>query len=170
MLSERLESANQCSGVSLPSCRFCGSSLKNTFVDLGMSPLANAYLPPDQLNQMEPFYPLHARVCDRCFLVQLEQFESPENIFGNYAYFSSYSESWLNHARQYAQRMTEQFQLGSRSLVMEIGSNDGYLLQYFQARGIAILGVEPAHNLAEAAEKKGSPLSQSFSAPIPLVS
>lgn len=148
--------------MSLPSCRFCGSSLKNTFVDLGMSPLANAYVPPRQLNQMEPFYPLHARVCDRCFLVQLEQFECPERIFGEYAYFSSYSESWLNHARQYAERMTERFPLDQGSLVIEVASNDGYLLQYFQARGIPVLGVEPAQNVAEAAEKKGIPTLAKF--------
>lgn len=148
--------------MSLPLCRFCGSSLKNTFVDLGMSPLANAYLSRRQLNEMEPFYPLHARVCDRCFLVQLEQFECPEKIFGEYAYFSSYSESWLNHARQYAERMTEQFHLNERSLVMEVASNDGYLLQYFRARGIPVLGVEPAQNVAEAAEKKGVPTLAKF--------
>src|ERR1700735_462697 len=111
---------------------------------------------------MEPFYPLHARVCDQCFLVQLEQFECPEKIFGEYAYFSSYSESWLNHARQYAERMTEQFHLDQGSLVIEVGSNDGYLLQYFQAKGIPVLGVEPAHNVAEVAEKKGVPTVAKF--------
>jgi 2-polyprenyl-3-methyl-5-hydroxy-6-metoxy-1,4-benzoquinol methylase len=148
--------------MSLPPCRFCGSSLKTTFVDLGMSPLANSYLSQQQLNRMETFYPLHARVCDHCFLVQLEQFERPEKIFGEYAYFSSYSESWLNHVRRYAQRMTEQFHLGQTSLVIEIGSNDGYLLQYFQARGIPVVGVEPARNVAEAAEKKGIPTLAKF--------
>jgi SAM-dependent methyltransferase len=127
-----------------------------------MSPLANAYLQPQQLNEMEPFYPLHARVCDLCFLVQLEQFECPENIFGEYAYFSSYSESWLNHARQYAERMTEHFHLDQGSLVIEVGSNDGYLLQYFQARGIPVLGVEPAHNVAAAAKEKGIPTLAKF--------
>ena len=148
--------------MNLPSCRFCGSSLKNTFVDLGMSPLANAYVSREQLNQMEPFYPLHARVCDLCFLVQLEQFERPEKIFGEYAYFSCYSESWLRHARQYAERMTEQFHLDQRSLVIEVASNDGYLLQYFQAKGIPVLGVEPAENVAKAAEKKGIPTLTKF--------
>jgi 2-polyprenyl-3-methyl-5-hydroxy-6-metoxy-1,4-benzoquinol methylase len=120
-----------------------------------MSPLSNAYLAPGQLNQMEPFYPLHARVCDRCFLVQLEQFECPERIFGDYAYFSSYSESWLNHAREYAKRMTERFRLDQKSLVIEIASNDGYLLQYFQAKGVPVLGVEPAQNVAKTAQEKG---------------
>lgn len=148
--------------MSLPSCRFCGSSLKNTFVDLGMSPLSNAYLRSEQLNQMEPFYPLHARVCDRCFLVQLEQFACPEKIFGEYAYFSSYSESWLNHAHEYAERMTELFHLDLGSLVIEVASNDGYLLQYFQAKGIPVLGVEPARNVAKAAEEKGIPTLAKF--------
>lgn len=111
---------------------------------------------------MEPFYPLHARVCDHCFLVQLEQFECPEKIFGEYAYFSSYSESWLNHARQYAERITERFHLDQNSLVLEVASNDGYLLQYFRARGIPVLGVEPAQNLAEVAEKKGIPTLAKF--------
>jgi SAM-dependent methyltransferase len=148
--------------MSLPSCRFCGSSLKNTFVNLGMSPLSNAYLLPEQLNQMEPFYPLHARVCDHCFLVQLEQFECPEKIFGEYAYFSSYSESWLNHAHEYAERMTERFLLDQGSLVLEVASNDGYLLQYFKAKGIRVLGVEPARNVAQEAEKKGIPTLAKF--------
>jgi SAM-dependent methyltransferase len=141
--------------MSIPECRFCGSPLHQTFVDLGVSPLSNAYLRLEQLSQMEPFYPLHARVCGQCFLVQIEQFECPENIFGDYAYFSSYSESWLDHARQYAENMTERFRLDEKSLVVEVASNDGYLLQYFQARGMQVLGIEPAQNVALAAEKKG---------------
>lgn len=141
--------------MSLPACRFCGAGLQQTFVNLGMSPLANAFLKPEQLNQMEAFYPLHARVCRHCFLVQLEQFEKPENIFGDYAYFSSYSESWLNHAREYAETMIERFHFNRESLVIEIASNDGYLLQYFHAMGVPVLGVEPAQNLSRAAEKKG---------------
>ncbi len=141
--------------MSPPECRFCGAHLQHTFVDLGMSPLANSFLNAGQLNRMEPFYPLHARVCDKCFLVQLEEFESPENIFGEYAYFSSYSESWLAHAREYTELMIERFHLGQESLVMEVASNDGYLLQYFQAKGISVLGVEPAQNVAKAAEQKG---------------
>jgi 2-polyprenyl-3-methyl-5-hydroxy-6-metoxy-1,4-benzoquinol methylase len=139
----------------LPRCRFCGSSLETTFADLGMSPLSNSYLRPEELNQSEPFYPLHARVCDRCFLVQLEQFECPEKIFTEYAYFSSYSESWLRHARQYAERMTERFRLDRSSLVIEVASNDGYLLQYFRAKSVPVLGIEPAQNVVKAAEKKG---------------
>ena len=141
--------------MNLPQCRFCGAALQHTFVDLGMSPLSNAYLRIEQLNQMEPFYPLHARVCDQCFLVQLEQFEGPEKIFGDYAYFSSYSESWLCYARDYAHCAVERFRLHKDSLVVEVASNDGYLLQYFQQNGIPVLGVEPARNVAEAARKKG---------------
>jgi len=148
--------------MNVPDCRFCGSPLQQTFVDLGMSPLSNAYLRPDQLSQMEPFYPLHARVCGECFLVQIEQFECPENIFGDYAYFSSYSEFALNHARQYAEGMTERFHLGGKSLVVEVASNDGYLLQYFQAKGVPVLGVEPARNVALSAEKKGIPTVAKF--------
>ncbi|HET6145679.1 MAG TPA: class I SAM-dependent methyltransferase [Candidatus Acidoferrales bacterium] len=136
-------------------CQFCGSQLRHTFADLGMSPLSNSYLHIEQLNQMEPFYPLHARVCSQCFLVQLEQFEKPEAIFGDYAYFSSYSSSWLDHARTYAHRVIERFSLSAESLVMEVASNDGYLLQYFHEKGIPVLGIEPARNVAEAALKKG---------------
>lgn len=141
--------------MNLRTCRFCGAPLEHTFADLGMSPLSNAFLRADQLSQMEPFYPLHARVCGRCFLVQLEQFESPENIFSEYAYFSSYSESWLAHAREYAELMTERFRLGGDSLVMEVASNDGYLLQYFLAKGISVIGIEPAQNVAKAAVDRG---------------
>ncbi|HLZ13402.1 MAG TPA: class I SAM-dependent methyltransferase [Candidatus Acidoferrum sp.] len=141
--------------MSLPQCRFCKSVLEHTFVDLGMFPLSNSYLRQEQLGRMEPFYPLHARVCARCFLVQLEQFEAPEGIFSEYAYFSSYSETWLNHAREYAERAVSRFELNGQSLVVEIASNDGYLLQYFQRKGVPVLGVEPAQNVAMAAEKKG---------------
>jgi 2-polyprenyl-3-methyl-5-hydroxy-6-metoxy-1,4-benzoquinol methylase len=141
--------------MSVPQCRFCRSDLRHTFVDLGMSPLSNAYLRHEQLNQMERFYPLHARVCSQCFLVQLEQFECPERIFGDYAYFSSYSDSWLQHVSEYAQGMSKRFELDSTSLVVEVASNDGYLLQYFQRMGIPVLGVEPAQNVAQEAEKKG---------------
>lgn len=148
--------------MSLPKCRACGSPLQHTFVDLGMSPLSNAYLRVEQLSQMEPFYPLHARVCDRCFLVQLEQFETPQNIFGDYAYFSSYSESWLSHAREFAGRTVGQFGLNQESLVVEIASNDGYLLQYFRAQGVPVLGIEPAQNVARAAEAKGVPTLVKF--------
>jgi SAM-dependent methyltransferase len=120
-----------------------------------MSPLSNAYLEAGQLQQMEPFYPLHAWVCDQCFLVQLQEFESPDNIFSDYAYFSSYSDSWLAHARDYVERMSVRFALGAQSQVVELASNDGYLLQYFAARGVSVTGVEPATNVALVAREKG---------------
>jgi len=141
--------------MSVPRCRFCDAPLRHTVADLGMSPLANAYLRPQQLTQMEPYYPLCARVCSRCFLVQVEPAVGPEQMFGDYAYFSSYSESWLAHARQYASSMIERFGLDSGSLIVEVASNDGYLLQYFRDQGIPVLGIEPARNVAEAAENKG---------------
>jgi len=138
-------------------CRFCGNPVALTFADLGMSPPSNSYLEPGQLGRMERFYPLHARVCEACFLVQLDEFETPEQIFSDYAYFSSYSESWLAHARAYAEMMTTRFRLGPSSKVIEIASNDGYLLQYFVAGGVTVLGIEPAANVAKVAEKKGVP-------------
>jgi SAM-dependent methyltransferase len=122
-----------------------------------MSPLANSYLKPEQLNQIERYYPLHALVCEGCFLVQLQEFESPEAIFGNYAYFSSFSDSLLRHAKAYVEMAVNRFQLNSKSQVVEIASNDGYLLQYFVEKGIPVLGVEPAANVAEAAMKRGIP-------------
>lgn len=143
-------------------CRFCGSPLSLSFADLGMSPLSNAYLKPAQLNKMEPFYPLHAWVCDSCFLVQLEEFESPEHIFSDYAYFSSFSDSWLDHVRRYTEQMVKRFGLGASSFVVEIASNDGYLLQYFAARGVPVLGIEPAANVAAEAERKGVPTLVQF--------
>ena len=112
-------------------CRFCETTLKHTFVDLGKSPLCESFLSFDQLNQMEPFYPLHVYVCENCFLVQLEAYVSPEHIFTEYAYFSSYSDSWLQHANQYTKKMIHRFGLSSESFVVEVASNDGYLLQYF---------------------------------------
>ena len=138
-------------------CRFCGSPLTLSFADLGMSPPSNSYLKPEQLDRMERFYPLHAWVCGKCFLVQLEEFESPEEIFSNYAYFSSYSDSWLKHAKAYTEAMAKRFSLGTSSFVVEIASNDGYLLQYFVERGVPVLGIEPAANVAAVAEKKGVP-------------
>ena len=122
-----------------------------------MSPPSNAYLKPEQLGRMEKFYPLHAWVCESCFLVQLEEFETPEQIFSDYAYFSSYSVSWLAHARDYVGMMTDRFKLGSKSQVVEIASNDGYLLQYFAESGVQVLGIEPAANVAKISEKKGIP-------------
>lgn len=143
-------------------CRSCGNPLKHTFVELGVSPLANSYLTEEQLQQMEPFYPLHAYVCDACYLVQLNEFESPDQIFGDYAYFSSYSESWLNHAKEYTNLMVERFGLNSNSHVVEIASNDGYLLQYFKEKRIPVLGVEPARNVAKVAQEAGIPTITKF--------
>jgi SAM-dependent methyltransferase len=144
-------------------CRFCAAPLELSFADLGMSPLSNANLAAAQLNAMEPFYPLHAWACTSCFLVQLEQFESRERIFGgDYAYFSSYSDSWLAHCRAYTEAMIARFGYGAKSLVVEIASNDGYLLQYFAQRGVPVLGIEPAANVARAAEAKGVPTRVEF--------
>ena len=143
-------------------CRFCGTVLRHTFVDLGMSPLCESYVGPDQLNQMEPFYPLHVYVCEHCFLVQLEEYVSPEEIFSEYAYFSSYSDTWLQHAKAYTDMIVERFKLDEQSHVVELASNDGYLLQYFVQKGIPVLGVEPAANIAEVAVKKGVPTLVKF--------
>jgi SAM-dependent methyltransferase len=138
-------------------CRFCHTGLQRTFVDLGMSPLCESFLTRDQLNEMEPFYPLHAYVCEECFLVQVEEYVGPEQIFSEYAYFSSYSRAWLEHAKSYADMIVSRLGLDHTSQVIELGSNDGYLLQYFMARGIRVLGVEPAGNVAAAAIAKGVP-------------
>ncbi len=143
-------------------CRFCKTTLQHTFVDLGMSPLSNSYLKLDQLNKAEKFYPLHTYVCEQCLLVQLEEFESPDHIFSDYAYFSSYSDSWLNHAKKYTELMIDRFSLNKSSLVIEIASNDGYLLQFFQEKNIPILGIEPAANVAQVAEFKGIPTLVKF--------
>lgn len=137
------------------SCRFCAATLKHTFCDLGMSPLSNAFVKPDALDQMEIFYPLHAYVCGSCYLVQLEQFASPQDIFDDYAYFSSYSQSWLRHCEAYVQQMIRQFRLGSSHQVVEIASNDGYLLKYFKQAGVPVLGIEPADNVARVAQQAG---------------
>jgi SAM-dependent methyltransferase len=136
-------------------CRFCQAPLRHTFVDLGMSPLCESFLTVDQLNGMEPFYPLHVKVCAECFLVQLEQYVSAEHIFTEYAYFSSYSDSWLKHASNYVEMISKRLHLGAQSLAVELASNDGYLLQYFVKNGIPVLGVEPAVNVAKVAEEKG---------------
>jgi hypothetical protein len=138
-------------------CRFCGTALRHTFVDLGMSPLCETYLNADQLNQMEPFYPLRVFLCENCLLVQLQEYVSAESIFTEYAYFSSYSESWLAHAKTYTEKMIERFALGSKSQVVELASNDGYLLQYFVAADIPALGIEPAANVAAAALERNVP-------------
>jgi SAM-dependent methyltransferase len=143
-------------------CRFCGAPVNAVFADLGMSPLANSYLPPERVNGMEPFYPLRALVCGNCFLVQLEEFETPERIFSDYAYFSSYSSSWLEHSRRYAEQMVGRLGLDDDSHVVEIASNDGYLLQFFHDRQIPVLGIEPAANVAKVALQKGIPTLVEF--------
>ena len=151
-----LEKDSDLAGHATLGCRFCGAPLTHTFVDLGMSPLCESWLTAADIHRMEPFYPLHAYVCDRCFLVQVSAHVSGEKIFGgDYAYFSSYSTSWLDHARRYVEQMTTRWQLNSRSQVIEVASNDGYLLQYFVQRGIPALGIEPAENCAAAAREKG---------------
>ncbi len=143
-------------------CRFCDHNLHDTFIDLGMSPLSNSYLTQDDLNKKEAFYPLHVQICQECFLVQLPQFETPENIFCDYAYFSSYAMSWLKHSEDYTQMMIERFSIDTHWNVVEIASNDGYLLQYFKAQNIPVLGVEPALNVAEVALTKGIPTLSEF--------
>ncbi|WP_163544402.1 class I SAM-dependent methyltransferase [Occultella kanbiaonis] len=132
-------------------CRFCGTTLTRTFADLGMSPLCESFVPADQVNAMEPFYPLHTWVCDQCFLVQLQEYVTREEIFTEYAYFSSYSDAWLEHARTYVEKMIAERSLGSDSLVVELASNDGYLLQYFVQADVPVLGIEPAANVAKVA-------------------
>ena len=138
-------------------CRFCNEEITHLFVDLGMSPLANSFLSSDALNKMEPFYPLRTFVCKKCLLVQLEEFESPEHIFSNYAYFSSYSQTWLKHIEAFVDMTITKFRLNHNSRVVEIASNDGYLLQYFKKKNIPILGIEPADNVAKVAIEKGIP-------------
>ncbi len=138
-------------------CRFCTTPLRHTLVDLGMSPLCESYVSREQLNQMEAFYPLHVKVCDQCFLAQLEEYVSVEHIFSEYAYFSSYSETWLKHAADYTDMIVQRLGLGRESLAVELASNDGYLLQNFVKKGIPALGIEPAANVAKAAVEKGVP-------------
>ena len=136
-------------------CRFCDNALEYTFVDLGISPLSNAYIKAEQINQMERFYPLRVYVCQQCYLVQLPVFQSSEEIFSDYAYFSSFSDSWLQHAKDYTDLMIDRFGFDIESQVIEIASNDGYLLQYFREKEIPVLGIEPAKNVAKAAQKVG---------------
>jgi SAM-dependent methyltransferase len=138
-----------------PACRFCRTPLQHTFVDLGMSPLCESYVPADRVAAMEAFYPLHAKVCGSCLLVQLEEFVAADAIFSEYAYFSSYSDSWVEHARRYVQMTVQRFALDASSLVIELASNDGYLLQHVVERGIPALGIEPAGNVACVAREKG---------------
>jgi len=144
-------------------CRLCDNKLGTPFLSLGNSPLSNAFLSKENLNQMEPYYPLDIYVCKKCFLVQLEEFETAKNIFSSdYAYFSSYSESWLQHCKNYTEMMINRFGFNKNSFVIEIASNDGYLLQYFHQRGIPVCGIEPASNTAEVAIKKGIPTNIAF--------
>ncbi len=138
-------------------CRFCDESLKHIFLDLGKSPLSNSFLKEEMLNQSEKFYPLCVYVCEKCLLVQLPEFENPQNIFGDYAYFSSYSDSWLKHSKDYVNMIIKRFNFKKNSRVVEIASNDGYLLQYFKEKNIPILGIEPAENVAKVAVQKGIP-------------
>ncbi len=143
-------------------CRFCGTALRHTFVDLGMSPLCESYVSLEKLNGVEAFYPLHVQVCEKCYLVQLQEYVSREEIFTEYAYFSSFSNSWLRHASDYADQMVSQFGFNKSSFVVELASNDGYLLQYFVRKGIPCLGIEPAINVAQVAIEKGVPTLAKF--------
>jgi 2-polyprenyl-3-methyl-5-hydroxy-6-metoxy-1,4-benzoquinol methylase len=163
ILNDSMESTEQTNAVtSGRGCLFCKAPLRRTFVDLGMSPLCESYRTKEQLNEMEPFYPLHAKVCEKCFLVQLEQYVSAEHIFTEYAYFSSFSDTWLKHSSKYVDMISSRLRLGNQSLVVELASNDGYLLQYFVKKGIPVLGVEPAANVAKSAEQKGVPTLVEF--------
>src|SRR5579863_792194 len=149
----------------LHQCRLCGAELTRTFVDLGMSPLCESYVSGERLDEPEVFYPLHVRLCDACLLVQLPAYVSGEHIFSDYAYFSSYSDSWVAHAKRYADAMAGRLGLTAGSLVTEVASNDGYLLQHFQAAGIPVLGIEPAANVAAVAQAKGIPAEVQFLGP-----
>lgn len=137
--------------ASQDSCRFCGTQLRHSFCDLGLSPLANELIDPKNADRREAFYPLHAKVCSECFLVQVPELENPETIFSNYVYFSSYSKSWLDHAKQYSDLVIQRFKLDKNSSVIEIASNDGYLLKNFKNKGMKVLGIEPAANVATVA-------------------
>ena len=136
-------------------CRLCAKPLQHSFVDLGMSPLCESFLKGEQLDAMEPYFPLHVQVCEQCFLVQLREYVSPEHIFREYAYFSSYSTSWVEHARRYCEMIAKRLSLGEDSLAVELASNDGYLLQHFAPLGVPVLGIEPARNVASVAIGKG---------------
>jgi hypothetical protein len=153
-------------GETIPSlgypCRFCGEMLRETFVDLGLSPLCETYIKAEDLGKPEPLYPLHSFVCHKCFLVQLPEHVGAGEIFEEYAYFSSYSKSWLQHAREYVAAISARLHLGNDSLVVELASNDGYLLQYFLADGVPVLGIEPAKNVAQSAVEKGIPCVTEF--------
>ena len=161
-MSERLVLNSNTSLTHHPPCRFCETPLQHVMVDLGMSPLCESYLSANQLHHMEPFYPLIVYVCDACWLVQLDQYVSAESIFSEYAYFSSYADSWVAHARRYTEMITERLDLHQTSFVVEVASNDGYLLQHFVERSIPVLGIEPAANVAQAGIDKGVPTDVCF--------
>ncbi|MFY9910148.1 MAG: class I SAM-dependent methyltransferase [Candidatus Sulfotelmatobacter sp.] len=148
--------------VATKQCRFCGTGLQRTFVDLGMSPLCETYPSAADFNRGEVYYPLHVYVCENCFLVQLDEYESAESIFSDYAYFSSYSDSWLKHSEDYCNKMMSRFRLNKESFVVEVASNDGYLLQYFARQNVPLLGIEPAANVAKVAVEKGVPTMVRF--------
>ncbi len=143
-------------------CRGCGAKLSHTFADLGLSPLANSYVPADRLDRGEVFHPLHAFVCEACFLVQVGEFESPDAIFSDYAYFSGMSQTWRDHVAAYADAMCARFSLGAGARVVEVASNDGTLLKPFAARGVSVLGIEPAANVARVARAAGIPTDVCF--------
>ena len=148
--------------MSAPLCRLCGAEISLTWVDLGMSPPCESYLSADQLDAGETFYPLNVRICTECLLVQLPAYVSGEEIFSHYAYFSSFSDSWVAHAQAYVDKAVDMLGLGADSFVVEVASNDGYLLRHVVARGIRCLGIEPAANVAEAAIAKGIPTQVMF--------
>src|SRR5215470_17411136 len=143
-------------------CRLCDKELSTSFADLGMHPLCESFLTAEQIDEMEPYFPLHVLVCDDCFLVQLQEFVKPEHIFTEYAYFSSYSTSWVEHARKYCEMIKARLELGAHSRVYEIASNDGYLLQHFLPLGVPVTGIEPAANVAEVARRKNIPTLVEF--------
>jgi SAM-dependent methyltransferase len=162
VVAERADADDAPLAAYAPPCRLCAAPLQRTFVDLGLSPLANSYVEPRDLAGPETFYPLHVYVCEHCLLVQLPAAATPEAIFSDYAYFSSYSDSWVEHARAYTELVTERFSLDPDSFVVELASNDGYLLQHFHAKGVGVLGIEPAANVAEAAVARGIPTLVEF--------
>jgi hypothetical protein len=157
-----VEQASSVGSEGNPTCQYCATPLSLTWINLGIQPLANDYRPSAEAAADAPAYPLHARVCSSCWLVQVDRDVRPEEIFSDYAYFSSFSDSWLDHCRRYAEMVIERFGLGPESLVVEVASNDGYLLKNFAARGIPVLGIDPAANIAEAAEKAGVPTEVAF--------
>src|SRR6185437_15294813 len=149
------ETSTQARAAQAQHCRLCGTQLRHSFVDLGMSPLCESFLPEAELDAMEPYFPLHVQVCSSCFLVQLREYVSPEHIFSEYAYFSSYSSSWVAHAKTYCEMIASRLRLSDESLVVELASNDGYLLQHFLPMRVPVLGIEPAVNVARVAIDKG---------------